>query len=222
MCEQGIVISSVKYGDDSRIVSIFFAKEGMVPFLVKMTKGKQSNYLKALLMPLNIVEVEGASLRLPHGGGIVSGSKFTYAPKQEKHPLPIMGIEGGLIKATIKLFLAEVLRAVLRHEKENEELYNFIVTSLEWLEKATEGFANFHLVFMAHMLKYLGYNPVYDDGFGDLKKFLDCDYDKMNLHTMNHNERTHYMEVLLMYYKSHLPEFPEIKSLDVLKECFSD
>lgn len=116
------------------------------------------------------------------------------------------------------MFLAEVLKSVLKHEKENEELFNFITESLIWFDNTNDGIGNFHLVFLSHLLKYLGYNPIYDNEFESLRRFLETNYTSMSQLTMNHLERTNDLGKLLLYYKLHIPEFPEIKSLEVLKE----
>jgi len=46
-------------------------------------------------------------------------------------------------------------------------------------------------------------------------------YDTMRFFAMNRLERGRYLEVLDEYYRLHVPEFPELKSLDVLKEVFA-
>ena len=38
---------------------------------------------------------------------------------------------------------------------------------------------------------------------------------------MNRMERQRCLTVMMEYYRLHLPEFPELKSLDVLKELFA-
>jgi DNA repair protein RecO (recombination protein O) len=43
----------------------------------------------------------------------------------------------------------------------------------------------------------------------------------MRFFAMNRLERGRYLEVLDEYYRLHVPEFPELKSLDVLKEVFA-
>lgn len=45
-------------------------------------------------------------------------------------------------------------------------------------------------------------------------------YDSMRFFAMNRQERMRYVEVLNDYYRLHIPDFPELKSLDVLKEVF--
>ena len=50
--------------------------------------------------------------------------------------------------------------------------------------------------------------------------FMRMNYDTMRFFAMNRLERGRYLEVLDEYYRLHVPEFPELKSLDVLKEVF--
>ena len=50
--------------------------------------------------------------------------------------------------------------------------------------------------------------------------FMRMNYDSMRFFSMNREQRNRYIEVLNEYYSLHVPEFPELKSLDVLKEIF--
>lgn len=45
-------------------------------------------------------------------------------------------------------------------------------------------------------------------------------YDTMHLFAMSRVERMRCLTVIEQYYRLHLPDFPELKSLDVLKELF--
>jgi DNA repair protein RecO (recombination protein O) len=45
-------------------------------------------------------------------------------------------------------------------------------------------------------------------------------YNNMHLFSMSRAQRSRCIEVILTYYRIHLPEFPELKSLDVLRELF--
>ena len=42
----------------------------------------------------------------------------------------------------------------------------------------------------------------------------------MHLYAMTRAERMRCLEVMNLYYRLHLPGFPELKSLEVLKELF--
>lgn len=45
-------------------------------------------------------------------------------------------------------------------------------------------------------------------------------YETMHLFAMSRVERNRCLLIIIDYYRLHLPEFPPLKSLDVLKELF--
>lgn len=49
---------------------------------------------------------------------------------------------------------------------------------------------------------------------------LRVDYKSMRLFRMSHVDRNRCLDVLMNYYKLHIPSFPDIKSLDVLKQIY--
>ena len=50
---------------------------------------------------------------------------------------------------------------------------------------------------------------------------LRLSYETMHLYTMSRMDRNRCIEVILQYYKIHVPGFPELKSFSVLKELFA-
>ena len=47
------------------------------------------------------------------------------------------------------------------------------------------------------------------------------DFPTMHLFQMSHQERNRLLEVSLLYYRLHLPGFPEMKSISVLQELYA-
>lgn len=45
-------------------------------------------------------------------------------------------------------------------------------------------------------------------------------YETMHLFEMSRTERNRCVEIILNYYRLHLPDMPELKSLEVLRELF--
>ena len=45
-------------------------------------------------------------------------------------------------------------------------------------------------------------------------------YPTMHLFRMSHTDRQRLLEVALLYYRLHLPDFPELKSVAVLQELY--
>ena len=50
---------------------------------------------------------------------------------------------------------------------------------------------------------------------------LRMDYASMHLFRFNRQQRARVLDLLIEYYRMHIPEFPEMKSLDVLRTVFS-
>ncbi len=55
---------------------------------------------------------------------------------------------------------------------------------------------------------------------GRLRQLMRMNYETMHLFTMNRLERTRCLNIMNEYYRLHLPDFPVLKSLEVLKELF--
>ena len=236
----GIVLHYNRFGDDSAIVDIYTESRGSLPFLVRDRRRQRRGSLHAtLLRPLNLVELvfdfrPSASLqrmqelRIDH-----CYTSLPYDP----------------IKETVALFLSEFLHGALRREVRNEGLYQYITHSLLWFDEATEGLANFHIAFLIQLTYFLGFWPNITTkeppSFFDLRESVATDvaplhesylkeeeaarlpiFLRMNLRNMhcfrlNRQQRGRILDVLTAYYKLHVPEFRDLRSLDVLREVLS-
>lgn len=151
-------------------------------------------------------------------------------------------------KLSIGFFIAEFLRYATRNEPTNRPLYDYLRQSLEWLDVVEGSFANFHLVLMMHLAMFLGFAPDvndYGDGmYFDLREalfvgtkpvhsdhlsqsesavivtLLRMNFATMHLFKLNKDQRNRIVDHIVHYYRLHIPGFPEMKSLDVLRELF--
>jgi len=55
---------------------------------------------------------------------------------------------------------------------------------------------------------------------GQVQLMMRMDFPTMHLFQMSHAERNRLLEVVLFYYRLHLPDFPELKSLSVLQALY--
>ena len=62
-------------------------------------------------------------------------------------------------KSAIALFIAEFLYRALREEAENAPLFAYLSNSIQWLDECKHDFANFHLVFLIRLSRFLGLYP---------------------------------------------------------------
>lgn len=151
-------------------------------------------------------------------------------------------------KLSIGFFVAEFLRYATRSEPTNRPLYDYVRQSLEWLDIVEGSFANFHLVLMMHLAMFLGFTPDMDDYregmYFDLREaqfsalqpvhgdhlnkeesagivtLMRMNFATMHLFRLNKDQRNRIVDHVIRYYRLHIPGFPEMKSLDVLRELF--
>lgn len=235
---RAIVLRTVRYGESQVIVDMLTAAAGRVSFICHLSKTSRGKVRKQLFQPLTILEVvyddrPGAALR-----------HF----RDLRVARPFVSIPFDAAKLSIGLFVAEFLTHATSGEHEGGPLEEFVERSLEWLDSATGGFANFHLVFMIHVTLFVGFFPNLDDyaegawfdlrdgaftmlrpGHGDcvapretaaLRQLMRMSFDNMRFFRMGRDDRNRCVDVVLAYYRLHVPGFPELKSLAVLRELF--
>lgn len=234
----GVVLHSIKYNDTSNIVEIYTELSGRTSFLVKLPRSKKSGVKSVLFQPLSIIELE-AEYR---------PTSNLHRVKEARSYYPFSSLPFDPYKSSIALFLAEFLYRALREEAENRPLFAYLVHSVQWLDEQNKGFANFHLVFLMRLSRFLGLYPnlenYHDGDYFDLMnaiftakkpfhnafiepvdaarlvKLMRMNYDTMHLFSMSRVERNRCLLIIIDYYRLHLPDFPVLKSLDVLKELF--
>lgn len=231
---KAIVLQTLKYNEKSLIVKCFTQTDGMKTYFVPSAYASKKKQQKiAYFQPLNILEIEANHKN--------KGTLEHF--KEIKLALPFYTISSDVIKSTIILFLSEVLAAAIREEEQNEALFEFIEVAMEWLD-THESVANFHLVFLVEITKYLGVFPDNSEDHFDFfdvkqgqfvsqqsleslpayesllfKNLLKLRFDSPK-NIFNYQDRQALLKVLLDYYAYHLDGFRRPKSLDVLKEVF--
>lgn len=235
---EGIVLCSFKYNDKKNIVHIFTKENGRMAFLIPAVRSKKSTVNQVLFQPLSLVEFE-AEVRI---------KSTLHVIKEAKLWLPFQSIPYDPYKSGIALFLAEFLFRALREETDNDALYAYLIHSVQWLDSCNCKFANFHLVFLIKLSRFIGLYPYVENYVpGDyfdllnacftsqqplnttfivpkeavyINNLMRMRFETMHLFTMNRIQRNHCLDVIIAYYRLHLPDFPELKSLPVLKELF--
>ena len=235
---QAIVLHSLKYGETRLIVDMFTRSQGRQSFIVSIPKSVKGKIKKQLFQPLTLLEIESdlrPKLQLQKLSDVRLASPFSSIPFDPN-------------KLSISLFIAEFLYYALRSEQHNEPLFDYIVNSIQWLDAQTDRFANFHLVFLMRLSRFLGFYPNLDHyqtgDYFDLREsiflstppvhrdflhpqeaekiqlMMRMDFPTMHLFRMSHQERNRLLEVSLIYSRLHLPDFPELKSVSVLQELY--
>lgn len=236
---RAIVLHSVKYGDSQLIVDMFTEELGRIAFVLRMTSSRKVKFRRPYFQNLNILSIEF---------DYRPNSKLQKL-SDARVLVPYVGIPFSSTKLAISLFLSELLNYSTRLEQVNRPLFLFLLDSLEWLDKATGKLANFHILFMLKLTSYLGFSPNIE-AFGNYRffdlvegcfvsdmplghrfleatealvmaKLLRLDYNTMHLMLMSHEQRSYCLDVILLYYRLHIPDFPVMKSLGVLKNLYN-
>lgn len=144
------------------------------------------------------------------------------------------------------MFLAEVLTITLKEEEKNENLFSYLETTLLWLDNHSEC-ANFHLLFLLNLTKYLGFYPeelnqeynffnlsegkfefneqnnysVSGENLILLKQLLGTTFDALSLIKINTKQRQSFLNMILLYFELHLGGFKSPKSLRIFNQVFN-
>lgn len=146
---EAIVLHAFKYGEARLIVDMFTREAGRQSFAVPIPKTSKGRLKKQYFQPMTLLEVE-CDLR-----------QCTQLQKLKDTRLltPYTSIPFAPDKLAISLFVAEFLYHALRSEQQNELLFSYLFDSMQWLDIAETGYANFHLTFLMRMSRFLGFYP---------------------------------------------------------------
>ena len=233
-----LIFHALRYSDDQLIVEGLARNYGRVSFVVRISHAPRAKVRHVIFQPMAVLEVQWeekprAKLMRPIAARVSQ-------PWSSLHTSPI--------KAAITLFLAEFLLQVCRHEQSGELFFDYLLHSLTWLDTAEEGFANFHLLFLMRLAQFLGIAPntsdtgltffdlmaaefvsrapahayyIYGDEARAFEQLLRMNFSTMHLFQLTRTQRNRILELILTYYRLHIPSLPELKSWEVLREIFT-
>lgn len=235
---EAIILHVSKYGDNKLIVNTFTKHYGRVSYSVVIPSSRNKVSALPYCQPLfqNEVEYVGAN-----NTGIFKASRITPAVTYSTIPF-------SPAKTAVAMFLAEVLSRVLSFSEQNEEMYNYISTSLRVLDSPDYKGKNFHLKFLLQLAKYMGFYPGnrYSEGrpcfdisksmfeedrpgvphlirppYGKIfSTILDTDIIHCEDIEMSGNDRSYLLERVIEYYGYRFDNMNNIRSLDVLQTIF--
>lgn len=234
----GVVLRTIKYNDNLMIADIYTRQQGRSSFLLPVTHSRKSRVRNVLFQPLSMVSFATARRSTRQMVRITDAQPY----------LLYSSIPFDVVKSAIALYLAEVLTYALREEEQDEALFTYIDRALTWFDSAPEGYADFHLVFMVQLLRFLGIAPnmdniasnsYFDMQAGSLVRehplhphflmpastqnlipLFASDFLSVRSLALNGEQRRHFLAVLEEYYRLHIPDFPSLRSGEVLREFF--
>ncbi len=236
---QAIVLHTIKYSDNSIILHAYTEEFGRTSYMVNGIKSKKCVIKPALLLPLSIVELE-----VEH-----HPKKEIHRIKESKIIYSFRSIPFNPVKNSMSFFISEILFRCLKETGKNDPLYHFLLQSIILLDSTDNGIANFHLSFLIQLSSFLGFYPNMDNRASNtyfdllngyflsekplhthflsipesniLKELLQNDFKTIHTLSYSKKQRNGILEQLIGYYRLHLTEFGQIKSLEVLQTLFN-
>lgn len=236
---EALVLRCIKYGDSRMIVDMFTREAGRMSFAVSFSRSSRASALRRqVFRPLSLLDVECD----------IVPRRQLHKLRSARLSCPLAALSADPYKLSISLFVTEFLCHALRGEQQNVPLFDYIADSIQWLDGSVSGVSNFHLVFLMRLSRFLGFYPNLDgyrpgDCF-DLRSGCFCslrplhsdvllpeeaarirlmmrmNFPTMHLFRMSRDERNRLVEIVVRYYRIHIPSFPELRSLAVLRELF--
>jgi len=236
---RGIVFQVTDFGESSVVAKIYTELFGLQGFLINSVRKKNAKVKQNMLHPLALVDLV-----------VYHKERKGLHRIAEVRSNPVMqNIPFNMVKNSIILFLDEVLCKAIREEEPNQQLFDFIFHSVQLLDVQSPVNNDFHLCFLIQLTKYLGIYPtenfsaeekIFNLREGIFQADLPSHMNYMDVmlsgifytllqSSMNfsaplsapvHQKRM-LIEKILDYYRLHLTNFSEIKSLRILEEVWS-
>ncbi len=236
-----IALRTVRYNDRNSILTVYTRQHGRLALLLPAGNSRQATRLRALAMPLGRF---ACVVDMRPGRDIFAMQQVRLEPTATGIGIP------SPVKATISLFLADLLAALLREPQQDEALFQFITEAVAALATAQgTALANFHIAFLMQLQRYLGIEPdwstytpgaVFDLADGIFRptpplhnRFLPSDralaaftlrrlnFRNARLFAMPREQRNDILDTLLNYYHIHFPTLSALNSIAVLRTTFN-
>ena len=234
---EGIILKTTRFSETSIIIKIFTKKFGLLSFITPGVRSARNKVKGNILQPLNILDLE-IYLKEQRNLNRIREYSANYIYKN---------LHSDFIRQSVALFCIELISKCIREHEVNEQLYNYLSLFLIELDQQDQQTENKPLFFLLETASILGFEPSlqnisnaayfnlesgrFEDTFSSaqqslnaheteiFKKILAVYYDKSEL-KLNHAERKMLLDKMLLYFRWHIDDFPELRSPAILREIF--
>jgi DNA repair protein RecO (recombination protein O) len=204
--------------------------------MVKGVRSKRARHRSALFQPLQMLRLE-VDYREKRKLNHLKEVKVDHAFQQA---------DSNPVKRLVLLFLTEVLYRSLKENMPDETLFDWLWQALIWYDLNTGKDTDFHLVFLLKLTQFLGFSPklteqnsfryfdllegsfkgqepahphyITGESVEIFKKLLRSSFNDLAFLKLSHHERVDQLQYLMEYYRLHIENFGEIKSLEVIRD----
>lgn len=231
-----IALRTIRHNERHNILTAFSLESGRMAFAVSAGTGRAASRMRALLMPLSLVECEA----------YIKPGRDIHTMANIRSIATLHGIHSHPVRSAIALFVAEVLGCVLRDGPPDSLLWRFIADGIAVLDRLPPSrLANFHICFLSRLASVIGIFPdigsysdgmVFDMADGRFRMtpplhphFFSAaesravpmlgrlNYRTMHLWRLSRDQRQSILDGILEYYSIHHASLTGLKSLEVLR-----
>lgn len=235
---RGIVLHHIKYSETSVIVTIYTELFGRQSYLINGVRSKKAKIKANILQPLFLLDME-----VYH-----KPKRDLQRVKEVQNDFIFNSLPYDIRKSTVALFIAEILYKTIQEQEPNSDLFSYLYNSIQVFDLKEEGATNFHLYFLIHLTKYLGFFPennysetypyfdlkagrfvqlkplhlffLYKDDSAILSGLIVFSENQHDQLKITSSSRINILEKILDYYSLHNEGVSNVKSLSVLKDVF--
>jgi DNA repair protein RecO (recombination protein O) len=221
---KGIIINFIPYRETSIIAKVYTEEFGIQTYIENGIRSSRGKNKMALFQPATLLELVV----------YMNPKKEIQRISEIKCSHPYETLPYHILKSSIALFIMEILHKSLQEESENKPLFNFLNQTFIDLDTATGDFENTHLQFLLNFAFYLGFAPQtakeIDSQFSEngvpimlspeIENALNqlIRGDNPTEINMNRTLRNELLNILLAFYRLHIENLSEVKSMTVLRE----
>lgn len=233
---QAIILKHAAYTDTQKIIRVYSRDKGYLSFITPSLIFKRKHN------PVHLLQLSEIEYSENEKGGLQklrSISPLTNLPD----------LYSDIFKMNIVLLWAEMLDLILHQETGNENLFDFITRSTEYLNATQEDTANFNLFFLYRLAGLIGFRidtdswregsvfQLQDGTFQALPcptpyitgpntasviyRLCTCPLEELKTIPLDRPSRNVLLDVVLTFYRLHLHINFNIKSIQVIREVFS-
>ena len=234
----GIVFRTVKYSETSLILDIFTREKGMRSFIVSGIRSSKSKNKASLYQHLNILDL--VAYDKDNKLARIKECKFEHYYQK---------LSFDVVRSSIGLFVLEVCKNSIKEKEENIELFDFIYHILRLLDSdESQNLSLFPIKFLLELSQYIGFMPYNNHSesipYFDLyngrfipemteEKYVSSLEVSSSIATINKTDMDQLLSIsipkalrikiiddLIIYYRLHIDQFKELKTLEVLRAIF--
>ena len=236
---RGIVLRITNYAETSVVAKIYTQKFGLQAYLINGVKKPKAKIPLNMLQPMHLLDM--VVYHKPNGN-MQRVKDVSSSPVLQTIPYDI-------VKSSIVIFLNEMIYKSIKQQHEDEVMFEFIAKSIELLDHSEHGIANFHLIFLLKLTRFLGFYPDLGGAekfnFFDLKDgvfvanqplhtfFIEADLKMQWLQLFKNSienfdslkisssVRKVLLNKIIEYYSFHIEDFGVVKSHEILEEVLA-